>query len=288
MLYNVLLCVFLVAASVTPAPGDLIQVLIAKKFNMLAAVLAKNNLTTALKGTGPFTIFAPTDEAFKTMRPDVKQYLKDNPKMLPILLLNHVIGNKLETNKLENEMAIKSLAQENLRFNINEKNSAKILTVNGVVFPSEPSFKTSNGDIYTVNEILSCAYADTIPEVLVYENCSLLIEALALTKLGPELKKDGPFTLFAPSNQAFEAIPAVVKAKLLSNPEKLKNILLGHCVPGTHFTNGLSKGTLNAINKSTIQFAVDGKTPKVNDAHIIESNILAGNGVIHIIDKVLI
>ena len=79
---------------------------------------------------GPFTIFAPTDEAFKTMRPDVKQYLKDNPKMLPILLLNHVIGNKLETNKLENEMAIKSLAQENLRFNINEKNSAKVQLIN--------------------------------------------------------------------------------------------------------------------------------------------------------------
>jgi len=98
----------------------------------------------------------------------------------------------------------------------------------------------------------------------------------------------GPFTVFAPTDAAFAKLPAGTVQSLLKNPAALRNILLYHVVPGAHLAaDVLGSSTLTAANGGTLTISAAGG-PHVNDAAITATDIRARNGVIHVIDTVLI
>ena len=121
---------------------------------------------------------------------------------------------------------------------------------------------------------------------------STLKNLLDETDLKDKLNKEVPYTVFAPSDQAFAAIPEATREKLLQpkNRETLKQVLSYHVVPGNLTANKLQPGKVQTLDNNPVNVQVD-KTAnqvKVNDAKVIQPDIQASNGVIHVVDKVIL
>lgn len=118
-----------------------------------------------------------------------------------------------------------------------------------------------------------------------------LVAAVTAADLVDTLKSEGPFTVFAPTDEAFGKLPEGTVESLLKpeNKEKLQAILLYHVVPGNVMAADVVKlSSAKTANDMQLAIIVDGKTVKVNDAQVIQTDIKTSNGVIHVIDTVLI
>ncbi|HRW05961.1 MAG TPA: fasciclin domain-containing protein [Caldilineaceae bacterium] len=121
------------------------------------------------------------------------------------------------------------------------------------------------------------------------EGFSVLVQALQAADLVETLRADGPFTVFAPTDEAFAAVPADTLDALLADPAQLTDVLLYHVVPGTVMAADISDGMeVETAQGGTLTFAVDGDTVMVNDATVTTADLSAANGVIHVIDTVLL
>lgn len=117
-----------------------------------------------------------------------------------------------------------------------------------------------------------------------------LLAAATAAGLVETLQGDGPFTVFAPTDEAFAALPEGTLDSLLADPEALKNILLYHVVPGSVMATDVVKLTsADTVEGSPIVVAVKDGTVYLNDtAKVIATDVMASNGVIHVIDQVLL
>lgn len=116
-----------------------------------------------------------------------------------------------------------------------------------------------------------------------------LATALEKTGLIATLKGTGPFTVFAPTDEAFAKLPAGTLDKLLANPEQLKAILLYHVVPGNVPSSSAAKlSSAKTVDGAEIKITPMGSTLMINDAHVATADVKASNGVIHVIDKVIL
>jgi len=118
-----------------------------------------------------------------------------------------------------------------------------------------------------------------------------LTTALQAAGLADTLKGKGPFTVFAPTDEAFSKLPASTVESLLKpeNKEKLKAILLYHVVSGeVTAAQVLKLSSAKAINGQDLKLMVNDGTVMVNDARVVKADVLASNGVIHVIDTVLL
>jgi len=116
-----------------------------------------------------------------------------------------------------------------------------------------------------------------------------LLAAAKAAGLVETLQSEGPFTVFAPTDEAFAKLPAGTVDELLANPEKLKQVLLYHVVPGKVTADqvvGLSSAT--TAQGSDIAIAVKGGTVMINNAKVTKADVMASNGVIHVIDTVIV
>ncbi len=115
-----------------------------------------------------------------------------------------------------------------------------------------------------------------------------LVAAVEAAGLAETLKGEGPFTVFAPTDEAFAALPAGTVEGLLEDPEALAAILTYHVVPGkvmsTDLTNDMSAATVNGAD---VTIMTEGGV-MVNDANVVTADVEASNGVIHVIDKVIL
>ncbi len=122
------------------------------------------------------------------------------------------------------------------------------------------------------------------------DNLTTLVAAVQAAGLAETLSGPGPFTVFAPPNAAFEALPAGTVESLLmaENREQLAGILTYHVVPGRLSAADLRDGQmLTTVNGETLRVTVRGDMVMVGDAHVTQANVYASNGVAHVIDKVL-
>ncbi len=118
-------------------------------------------------------------------------------------------------------------------------------------------------------------------------NFTTLLAAVDAAGLTDTLKGEGPFTVFAPTDEAFAALPAGTVEALLADPEKLASILTYHVVAGAVMSTDLSNMMVATVNGAEITINLDNGV-MVNDAHVIAADIMATNGVIHVIDKVIL
>ncbi len=118
---------------------------------------------------------------------------------------------------------------------------------------------------------------------------STLVAAVTAADLGETLSGDGPFTVFAPTNEAFAALPAGVLDKLLlpENKETLTKILTYHVLPAEVLAADVTAGDVATVEGSNITITTDDGV-KVNDATVTATDVEASNGVIHVIDQVLV
>ena len=118
---------------------------------------------------------------------------------------------------------------------------------------------------------------------------STLVAAITAAGLGDALSGEGPFTVFAPTNAAFEALPAGLLEKLLlpENKEVLTKILTYHVVPSNVMAADVAAGDVTTLEGSTFAITTEGGV-KVNASNVTATDVPASNGVIHVIDAVLV
>ncbi|MFP4092207.1 MAG: fasciclin domain-containing protein [Cyclobacteriaceae bacterium] len=122
-------------------------------------------------------------------------------------------------------------------------------------------------------------------------NLSTLVQAVQAADLVSTLQGEGPFTVFAPTNEAFEALPEGTLENLLKpeNKDQLAAILKYHVVSGEVMSTDLSDGmTPETVEGSQLDVSIDGNSVKINDASVVNPNVEASNGVVHVVDKVML
>ena len=127
--------------------------------------------------------------------------------------------------------------------------------------------------------------ADTIA---VNPKLSTLSSLVTKTGLTDTLKSTGPFTVFAPSNEAFAKVPAKTMEDLGKDPSKLRAVLAYHVVAGKVMAADVKNGNSKTVNGATIALSRAGEFVTVEDAMVQTADISASNGVVHVVDSVLI
>jgi uncharacterized surface protein with fasciclin (FAS1) repeats len=149
--------------------------------------------------------------------------------------------------------------------------------------------EASDDDTTTETDAPAEGEADIVDTAVAAGDFTTLATALEAAGLVETLKGDGPFTVFAPTDAAFEALPAGTLDGLLADPEALADVLLYHVVEGEVLAAdvvGLESAT--TVEGQDVTITVDGETVMINDAMVTMTDIMTSNGVIHVIDAVLI
>jgi len=273
---------------------DIVQVASkAGKFNTLLAAAKAAGLVSTLKSDGPLTIFAPTDEAFAALPAGtVESLLKpENKATLAAILKYHVVSGKVMA-----EQAIKLDGKsvgtvEGRDINVAVK-SGKV-TINGATVIMA-DVKASNGVVHVIDKVLLPPKAKDIVDIAASTGkFNTLLAAAKAAGLVSTLKSDGPLTIFAPTDEAFAALPAGTVETLLKpeNKAMLAAILKYHVVSGKVMAkqaitlDGKSVGT---VEGKKINVAVKSGKVTINGATVIMADVKASNGVVHVINKVLL
>ena len=264
-------------------------------FNTLVAALDAADLVETLSSDGTFTVFAPTDDAFAALPEGMLEELLADPETLKQILLYHVVGDVVmaetvvnldEAETLEGSMVAIDVVDGNVFLNDSQVTSTDIEASNGVVHVIDkvlvPSMQEAASK-ETLEEI------KTIAEIAVAGGFNTLVAALSAADLVETLSGDGAFTVFAPTDDAFAALPEGMLEGLLADTESLTQILLYHVVGDVVMADTVvTLDEAETLEGSKVEIeVVDGKV-FVNDSQVTSTDIEASNGVIHVIDKVLV
>ena len=263
------------------------------RFSTLVAALGAANLVDALSAEGPFTVFAPTDDAFAALLEQLgvtPAELLANPELATILKY-HVVPGKVMAADIVNLTSVTTLAEKDVSIEVVDGG----VVLNGSVNLIETDIEASNGVIHVLDGVLlpSEPKPSIVDIVVNDERFSILEAALGKAGLVDALSADGPFTVFAPSNDAFVALAKelhVAPEDLLELPN-LKDILLYHVASGkVTAEQAATLDKVTTLQGADIKISTDGHGGLVlNDkVNITETDIEASNGIIHVINKVLL
>ena len=253
----------------------------------LVAALVHADLVTALQGDGPFTVFAPTDDAFAAAGIDLTTFDTDEENATLVdILTYHVYAGSVEAAEVTDGMTATMLNGDDATFTVTNES-----VMIGDATVTMADVMASNGIIHVIDKVLMPP-ADLVDIPTVAQGTGIhdsLVAAVIQAELLSTLQGEGPFTVFAPTDDAFAA--AGVDLAALDNDEgkaALTNILLYHVVSGTVPSSAVTDGLVAAaVNGDDLTFTV-GDGVMVNDANVILADVMASNGIIHVIDKVLI
>ena len=131
--------------------------------------------------------------------------------------------------------------------------------------------------------------ADIVDTAVSAGQFNTLVTAVKAAGLVDTLKSAGPFTVFAPTDAAFAKLPAGTVENLLKNPEQLKQVLLHHVVAGKVMAADVVKVTsAKTVQGTSAKVTVDGSSVKIDNANVVKTDIECDNGVIHVIDTVIL
>jgi uncharacterized surface protein with fasciclin (FAS1) repeats len=258
--------------------------------DLLVAALSQADLVATLQGTGPFTVFAPTDQAFSDAGIDLSTYDTDEENATLVdILTYHVVSGKVMSTDLTDGMEATALNQDKLTFSVS---SSEVKVNDAVVTLAD--VESSNGVIHVIDKVLmppaDPVYVDIPATAQSTGVHTTLVAALSQANLVATLQGEGPFTVFAPTDQAFT--DAGIDLSTFDTPEEnatLADILLYHvyagAVPASAVTNGLAVTMVNG-DKATFAVGTDGSV-SVGDATVTGADVQTSNGIIHVIDKVL-
>ena len=130
--------------------------------------------------------------------------------------------------------------------------------------------------------------ADIVDTAVSAGQFKTLVQAVQAAGLVDTLKGDGPFTVFAPTDAAFAKLPAGTIESLLNDKEKLAQVLTYHVVPGKVTAAQVKPGDVKTVQGQPLRVRADGGAVMVNNARVTKTDIMASNGVIHVIDTVVL
>lgn len=317
VLVLVLLSVIPAFAQERPSVLEILENDADERFTTLLAAIDAAGLREALEGEGPFTVLAPTNDAFAAALQAMggvtpEQALALGEGLQPILL-KHVIGGQYFFRNLTGGPTLETLSGESVTFNLTDG----VFTVNGIGI-ADPDQLGSNGIVHAIDGVIlpdamsgapaaepapeetpaPVAVAPTRPnlaELLAADadgRFTTLLAAVEAAGLGDALSAEGDLTILAPTNDAFAAALdylGVSAEDLLEDTETLTAVLTYHVLPGRYFLRNLTSGPeVATLQGDTVQFNLTDGRFTVNGNRISDPDQLGSNGIFHAIDGVLL
>jgi transforming growth factor-beta-induced protein len=271
-------------------------------FNTLAQLLTDAGLVETLKGEGPFTVFAPTDDAFAAVPAETLEALAADPEELVKVLTYHVVPGKLMAADVVNHSSADTVAGIPVDISVTDGN-----VMVGGANVTATDIEASNGVIHVVDAVIlppaegeammeeemmeePMAEMDIVDTAVAAGTFNTLAQLLTDAGLVETLKGEGPFTVFAPTDDAFAAVPAETLEALAADNEQLVKVLTYHVVPG----KVMAADVVNLSSADTVAgvpvaiSVTDAGGVMVDNANVTATDIEASNGVIHVIDAVII
>lgn len=276
-----------VAASTMAA--DIVDTAVAAgKFKTLAAALGAADLVEALKGEGPFTVFAPTDEAFaKLPEGTVATLLKaENKGKLSGILTYHVVPGKVMAKQVVDLSGATTLNGQRVDIAVD----GSTVTVDGAKVVTT-DIQCDNGVIHVIDSVILPADKTIVETAKAAGSFKTLLAAAGAAGLAETLGSEGPFTVFAPTDEAFGKLPEGTVESLLKpeNKQKLVDILKYHVVAGrVYSTDAVKAKSAKTLQGAPINVSVSDAGAMINSAKLVKTDLDASNGVIHVIDAVLL
>ena len=254
-------------------------------FTSLVAALEAADLVAALSGEGPFTVFAPDDAAFAAFEEEHPGVLASlSTDELTAVLTYHVLAAEVLSTDLVDGSIAETLNGAYVGIELSD--GVKV----GGADVTAADLIASNGVIHVIDRIILPPGENLVETAVSAGSFTQLAAALVATGLDATLADGGPFTVFAPTDDAFDAFEAANPGVLGSLTEAaLTDILLYHVVDGwvgaADLVDGSSVPTLLTDASLTIDLS---SGVVVNESSVVAANVLATNGVIHVIDEILL
>ncbi len=290
--------------------GTIVDVAVgAGTFNTLVAAVTAAGLAETLSGEGPFTVFAPTDDAFAALPDGLVDalLLPENEAALTAVLTYHVLGAEVPSSDVA-PGDVETLQGESITVGVEDGT----VTVNDATVTAV-DVEASNGVIHVIDAVLvppsidatALLVADAMEEDAMEEedeagtivdvavgagSFDTLVAAVTAAGLAETLSGEGPFTVFAPTDEAFAALPdGLVEALLLpENVDVLTAVLTYHVLGAEVPSSDVAPGDVETLEGEDVTIGVEDGTVTVNQATVIAVDVEASNGVIHVIDAVLV
>ena len=250
-------------------------------FTTLVKAVQEAGLVEALSDPGPLTVFAPTDEAFAEIPAETLNALLQDKEKLTAVLTYHVVAGNLLGAQVMRKNSIITLHGGALSVDVSD--GIKVDDANII----ETDIRTSNGRIHVIDKVLM---PKNIVETAVGAGIfNTLVTAVQEAGLVEVLSGPGPFTVFAPTDAAFAKVPASVLNEILADKEQLTQVLTYHVVPGKLMAEDvLAMDKIKTVQGNEITVNYDCSGVMVDNALVINTDIVTSNGVIHVIDGVIL
>ncbi|XP_034722324.1 periostin, osteoblast specific factor b isoform X5 [Etheostoma cragini] len=246
-----------------------------------------SKLRPEIEGPGSFTFFAPSNEAWELLDEESRSALVSNVNIeLYNALHYHMANKRLLTKDLKNGMTVTSMYND-LGLQINHYSNG-VVTVNcaRIIYGNQVS---TNGVVHVIDRVIS-AVGNTIQDVIeVDDDLTTLNDVAQTAGFLEKLGQPGHYTLFAPTNEAFESLGSEVLERLQGDKEVLKALLNFHLLNSVQCSEAIMSGTsYETLEGNNIEIGCDGESLTVNGIKMVrKKDIVTTNGVIHLIDQVL-
>jgi transforming growth factor-beta-induced protein len=259
-----------------------------KNFSILVEALTKADLVSVLNSTGNFTVFAPTNDAFKALftQLGVTGISDLSKETLTPILLYHVLGTAMQSSMLTTGY-LSTLSPSHGNFLSLEVNVTAGVKLNKETTVTKADIDLKNGVIHVIDKVL--LPPTVVGVAMENDSFSILVQAVVKAGLAETLNGTGPFTVFAPTNAAFTALFTQLGVSGIADltAAQLIPILKYHVVSGNVLSSQLTNGSVQTLN-GAINVTLS-PAPAINGtAKIIATDVQGSNGVVHVIDKVLL
>jgi transforming growth factor-beta-induced protein len=260
---------------------------------LVTAVIAAD-LVDTLSSEGPFTVFAPNNDAFAALAQGTVESLlmEENKAALADILTYHVVPGAYAAADVTDGLELTSVQGQKLMFTLVD--GKVIINGNSEVILADVA--TSNGTVHVIDRVLMPSDEDVMMKNIVEtaqatDSLSTLVTAVIAADLVDALSGEGPFTVFAPNNDAFAALAQGTVESLLMEENKaaLADILTYHVVPGAFAAADVTDGlVLTTLNGQELSFTLVGGKVMINgNSEVILADVTTSNGTVHVINSVL-
>ncbi|XP_077098807.1 periostin isoform X1 [Siphateles boraxobius] len=247
----------------------------------------QSKLREEIEGAGSYTMFAPSDDAWEEFDPALKATMVSSGNTeLYNALHYHMVNKRLLTKDLKNDMTLKSMYNKQ-GLNINHYSNG-VVTVNCARIIHGNQVAT-NGVVHVIDRVIG-VISQTIKDVIETNDELTTLNTVAVNSgLQNQLGEPGHYTLFAPTNEAFDKLDSDVLERLMSDPTVLQALLQYHLLNSAQCSEAIMAGSIyGTLEGSNIEIGCDGESLTVNGIKmVLKKDIVTSNGVIHLIDQVL-
>jgi len=277
--------------------ANLVEVLQKHKATTLVDLAVKAGLADTLTGDGPFTVFAPSNDAFAALPTELVDTLMADTELLKKVLLYHVVSGEVPSSAASNNIKLDSVQGSPLLVNLYLKSKFYngFITINGKRVTNADN-KADNGIVHFIDGVMLIPKGDLVDVLAADDRFSTLVTAVKAAGLVDTVKNADAFTIFAPTNEAFAKVPEDALNSLLADKEALTAVLLRHVTTGFLHSKGIMWAVLDTAGGEMIATQVfrKGIVKVVSStdgtrsvARVIDTDITATNGVVHAIDTVI-